>query len=374
MARPGARPVCPRRVRRGGRPAGRAVHTGDHRPGNHHGAPDHGDADHHDCGPAHDLDDAGADDHAPAASGARTAAGRGRLQRPGRGARPDRHPPTRAQPHDVRRHPPEHLRSRTGPLARLGAARASSATRHRRPPGERERGLPRHRPARGGRRGRLHHRCRPPRVPRHVDRGRQAGGRSGSSTRPTPRPPRCSPAIRRDRSPNASSSTSSWREPRKAGLRRRSADSSLPSPCPHGGGGRWPSPARRCSRSPLGPRPSARRAVRQRAWPSGSSGWPWAWRWMWQLTVPGYIAASLLFAAARGRRARRPARALAGDRSPGRPQPGRGAAVLVPVRRRAARQPRHRPGRRPARRHRPGGRGDPHHVGRVPGRLRRSAR
>ncbi len=73
---------------------------------------------------------------------------------------------------------------------------------------------------------------------------------------------------------------------------------------------------------------------------------------------------------ARRRRARRSTRTLGGDRPAGRPQPGRGAALLVPVRRRAARQPRHRPGRRPARRHRPRGRGDPHHVGRVPGRLR----
>ena len=94
--------------------------------------------------------------------------------------------------------------------------------------------------------------------------------------------------------------------------------------------------------------------------------------WMWQLTVPGYIATSLIFASWHGiAELVVPARPLAGDRPPRRPQPGRGAAVLVPVRRGAARQPRHRPGRRSARRHRPGRWRDPHHVGRVPGRLRR---
>ena len=93
--------------------------------------------------------------------------------------------------------------------------------------------------------------------------------------------------------------------------------------------------------------------------------------WMWQLTVPGYVAASIVFASLHGlAAARRAERPLAGDRPAGRARPRRGAALLVPVRRRAARQPRHRPGRRPVRRCRPRRRRHPHHLGGAAARLR----
>ena len=88
--------------------------------------------------------------------------------------------------------------------------------------------------------------------------------------------------------------------------------------------------------------------------------------WMWQLTVPGlHRRRRDLRRVPRRRRARRADRPLARDRPPGRAHARRGGPLLVPVRRRAAGQPRHQPGRRAAGRRRPRRRRDPAHVGRA---------
>ena len=72
----------------------------------------------------------------------------------------------------------------------------------------------------------------------------------------------------------------------------------------------------------------------------------------------------------RRRRRRRPGRAVEHDRPAVRPHPRRGRALLLAVRRCATRQPRDCRGCRPVRRSRPRRRGDPAHVGGVPGRFR----
>ena len=96
--------------------------------------------------------------------------------------------------------------------------------------------------------------------------------------------------------------------------------------------------------------------------------------WMWQLTVPGYIVAGADLRPLHGaRRAGRADRAVAGDRAAGRAHAGRGAALLVPVRRRAAGQPRHLPGQRPAGRDRPRRRRDPASRGSCSSSASRSA-
>ena len=124
-----------------------------------------------------------------------------------------------------------------------------------------------------------------------------------------------------------------------------------------------------------GPRRS-RRPRRQRAGLAFIFAFAWlatGMAWMWQLTAPGYVVASAVFAAVpRRRRSRRADRSVEHDRPAVRPHARRGAALLVAVRRRAPRQPGHRPGGRPVRRGRPRRRRRPAHLGRVPGRLSRS--
>ena len=75
--------------------------------------------------------------------------------------------------------------------------------------------------------------------------------------------------------------------------------------------------------------------------------------WMWQLTAPGYIVATRVYAAATtpSPPCAAAGRALEDDRPAARPHARRGVALLVAVRRSAARQPGHRPGRRAVRRH-----------------------
>ena len=96
---------------------------------------------------------------------------------------------------------------------------------------------------------------------------------------------------------------------------------------------------------------------------SGSAGWRRAWCGCGTSPCPATSRRAVMFAAGPRRSpsspfAPQPATTWRGDRSAARrPHAGRGAALLVPVRRRAARQPRHRPGGRTAARHRPRRRG-----------------
>ena len=95
------------------------------------------------------------------------------------------------------------------------------------------------------------------------------------------------------------------RRPPRTGVKRRPrlspppAGSSWRSRCRRGDGGRWPSPAPPCSSSPSAP--GRRRGPGS---PAGMAfGLVWmamGMAWMWQLTVPGYIATSLIFASWHG--------------------------------------------------------------------------
>ena len=315
-----------------------------------------------------------------------------------------------------RGHPPVDARLRPRPLAGHGDARRARQRRRRRPPHEpqrrfrhldeldaRRRGDLRHGHSDGSRRdrGRPRRRQRRLRVPRdsveivppdaiwivnqthrhdgHAVRLPSAGlgvasasSSTSTSSRSTVSRRRCRPTRRapprrwRPRPPPPLDAASARRT--RGGPRRRPVAASV---------GLVAAVVRR-HRPVRGVRATGTRRRAGRA-SAAASLFALAWlatgmAWMWQLTAPGLhrrqrrVFAGVATPSAAPRP--RPGGAVARDRPPARPHAGRGVAVLVPVRRRAPRQPRHRPGRRAVRRHRPRRRRDPAHVGRVPGRLR----
>ena len=182
--------------------------------------------------------------------------------------------------------------------------------------------------------------------------------RSGSSTRRRRRRPRCSPATLPAPPASASSSSpTSSSDPRVAlvapiGARRSPGFGGRRSRCHRGDGGRSPSSASSAWSCSSATEPVA--ATRGRCCASASR---FVWlapgmAWMWFLTAPGYVVAG-------GDLRRLPRRApplvapdgrWRGARPARRPRAGRGAAAVLPVRRRAAGHAGDQPGRRPARR------------------------
>ena len=259
---------------------------------------------------------------------ARSSHDRGRL---------DRDPPDRADADDVRGHPPVDPRQRPGALAGVGDARRDRQRRRRRAPRQPQPRLPRPRRAAARRRG------------HHVDRARAGTSTAcgprrssrptpcGSSTRPRCRLPPCSPAIHRARSASGSSSISTWRHDRHCVPRPRRplvAAHSLALARSHrrkgapltattrrarwaalllalGAGflvalslppwGWWPLAVVGVVlfEVALGPQPG-RRAGFGRGMAFGLGWLAMGMGWMWQLTVPGYLAASLIFACLHG--------------------------------------------------------------------------
>ncbi len=87
---------------------------------------------------------------------------------------------------------------------------------------------------------------------------------------------------------------------RRARRWRSAAASSSPSRCRRGAGGRSRSSASPLFEIALGPAAGPRRPVRGAAWLFGFGWLAMGMGWMWQLTVPGYIVASLIFACFHG--------------------------------------------------------------------------
>ena len=367
--RPGHRRHGLRRPRIGGRTVGHGHGDGqghDHRPG-------HDDARQPapsttTIAPTHDApaDDTATDhataDHGRRAPGARGRPGRGRLHRPD------------ARAGHASRSPGSALTGRCSRASAVDAGpRARATGRARRC---RARSATSSSPATGSATTRpfrhldqlvagdeviFDHRRRPLRVPRRVEH-RDRPARRGVDHRPdrrAARPP-CSPATRPARPASASSSTSRWPE---AARPAASTGGSSPAPLLSLGAGFlvalslppwgwWPLAfvGVVLFELALGDRAGARRALRAGHGCSASAGWPSAWAGCGTSPCPATSSPRVIFAAL-------PRRRRAASRRPGaggvlgRPAAHTLAEALrfvVPVRRRAAGQPGHQPGRRPA--------------------------